>query len=259
MHMLFKRSLQRYGRTPEPETPYNRAGQLWDERIGSARAQAHNWRLIAFGCLGLAATLGAGNLWQSMQSRVTPYVVEVDRLGEARAVAPAIQNYRPTDGEIAWYLARFITEVRSISTDPVLVKKNWLDAYDFTTDRGAIFLNEYARNNDPFADIGQHSVSVQVTSVVRASDSSFQVKWIESAYERGSLASTTRWTAMLTVVMRPPKTADALRRNPLGIFVNAVDWARELDGQPTTPRQPAASPTAPASSAPTPLNGGTNP
>ena len=276
--MLFKRSIQRYGRTPEPDTPYSRAGQLWDERIGSARAQAYNWRLIAFGCLGLAATLGAGNVWQSLQSRVTPYVVEVDRLGEARSVAPAIQNYRPTDGEIAWYLARFITEVRSISTDSVVVKKNWLDAYDFTTDRGAIFLNDYARNNDPFADIGQHSVSVQVTSVVRASDRSFQVKWIESAYERGSLASTTRWTAMLTVVTRPPKTADALRRNPLGIFVNAVDWARELDGQPTTSApqavpatsmapepaptmSPIGIPTAPASTVPAqpPTNGGTNP
>src|SRR3546814_10684557 len=51
--MLFKRAVQRYGRTPTPETPYQRAGQLWDERIGSARVQARNWRLMAFGCLGL--------------------------------------------------------------------------------------------------------------------------------------------------------------------------------------------------------------
>src|SRR5690606_9349031 len=32
--MIFKRSIQRYGRTPEPDTPYSRAGQMWDERIG---------------------------------------------------------------------------------------------------------------------------------------------------------------------------------------------------------------------------------
>ena len=42
----------RYGRTPEPETPYQRAAQAWDERIGSARVQARNWRLMAFGSLG---------------------------------------------------------------------------------------------------------------------------------------------------------------------------------------------------------------
>jgi type IV secretion system protein VirB5 len=27
---------------------------VWDERIGSARVQAKNWRLMAFGCLTLA-------------------------------------------------------------------------------------------------------------------------------------------------------------------------------------------------------------
>ncbi|MDQ1153458.1 type IV secretory pathway TrbF-like protein [Brevundimonas sp. SORGH_AS 993] len=227
--MLFKRSLQRYGRTPAPETPHWRAGQLWDDRIGSARVQARNWRLIAFGCLCLSGGLAASNIWQSMQSRVAPYVVEVDRLGEARSVAPAIQNYKPTDGQIAWHLGRFITDVRSVSTDPVLVKKAWLDAYDFTTDRAALFLNDHARADDPFGQIGQRSVSVQVTSVVRASDRSFQVKWVEQTYERGSLARTERWTAMLTVVIRPPRTADALRRNPLGLFVDAIDWSRELD------------------------------
>lgn len=256
--MIFKRSLQRYGQMPPPETPYQRAGQMWDERIGSSRVQAVNWRLIAFGCLALAGGLAASNVWQSMQSRVAPYVVEVDRMGEARAVAPALQNYKPTDGQIAWHLGRFISNVRSISTDAVLVKKNWLDAYDFATDRTAIFLNEYARTNDPFAGIGERGVAVQITSVVRASDTSFQVKWTESTYERGSLAKTERWTAMLTTVMRPPKTADALRRNPLGLFVNAIDWARELDGAPATPR--AAGPTSiPAPVAATPTSRSANP
>ena len=112
--MRWKRAAQRYGRTPEPETPYQRAGQMWDERIGSARVQARNWRLMAFGGLLLSTGLSAGLLWQSMQSRVVPYVVEVDRLGEARAVAPVGGDYRPTDPQIAWHLARFISNIRSI-------------------------------------------------------------------------------------------------------------------------------------------------
>lgn len=248
--MIFKRSIQRYGQTPAPETPWQCAGQLWDERIGSARVQARNWRLVAFSSLGLTGILIAANVWQSMQSRVASYVVEVDRLGEARSVAPAIQNYRPTDGQIAWHLGRFISNVRSVSTDPVLVKRNWLDAYDFATDRVAIFLNDYARSNDPFAGIGQRSVSVQVTSVVRASDSSFQVKWTESIFERGSLSKTERWTAMLTVIMQPPKTADALRKNPLGLFINAIDWARELDGQPSNQARQAGRAQAPTDNLP---------
>jgi type IV secretory pathway TrbF-like protein len=237
--MRFKRAVQRYGRTPEPETPYQRAGQLWDERIGSARVQAHSWRLMAFAGILLSTGLSGGLVWQSMQSRVVPYVVEVDALGEARAVAPATADYRPTDPQIAWHLSRFISNIRSRSLDAVLMRENWLSAYDFATERGALFLGEYARASNPFADVGTRTVSVQVTSVVRASDSSFQVKWTESHYERGSLASTSRWTAILTVQLRPPRSADMLRRNPLGLYVDAIDWSRELDSPAQTPAAPA--------------------
>ena len=227
--MIFKRAVQRYGRTPRPVTPYQRAGQLWDERIGSARVQARNWRMMAFGCLSLAAGLGGGVLWQSLQSRVVPYVVEVDRLGEPRAVNEATASYNPTDPQIAWHLARFIRDVRGISLDPVMMKQDWLEAYAFTTQRGSQFLGDYARSANPFARIGERTVTVQVTSVVRASDKSFQVKWNETAFERGSVAGRANWTAILTIVTKTPANVEVLRKNPLGIYVDAVDWSRELD------------------------------
>jgi type IV secretory pathway TrbF-like protein len=242
--MRFKRAVQRYGRTPEVETPYQRAGQVWDERIGSARVQARSWRLLAFGCLGVCAGLSGGLLWESLQSRVVPYVVEVDRLGEARAVAPAERAWTPTDAQIAWHLARFVTNVRSVSLDPVLMRENWLSAYDYVTERGARTLGEYARAANPFADVGHRTVSVQVTSVVRASERSFQVKWTETVYERGSAAGTARWTAILTVILKAPKSADTLRKNPLGLYVDAIDWSKELE--PTAPRAPTASAPGPA-------------
>jgi type IV secretion system protein VirB5 len=252
--MKFRRAVQRYGRTGEPVTPYQRAGQLWDERIGSARVQARNWRLMAFGGLLLSTGLSAGLLWQSMQSRVVPYVVEVDSLGEARAVAPVEEGYRPTDPQIAWHLGRFISNIRSVSLDPVLMRQNWLSAYDFVTERGARFLNDYARSAQPFAEVGDRTVSVQVTSVVRASDRSFQVKWIETAYERGTLAGISRWTAILSVEVKPPKSAEDLRKNPLGLLVDGIDWSRELeDAQPPpAARAPAVSP-APAVDSELPL------
>jgi len=227
--MIFKRTQQRYGLTPEPTTPYQRAGQLWDERIGSARVQAKNWRLMSFGSLGLAIAMAGGLIWQSMQSRVTPYVVEVDKLGEVQAVGPASQSYHPTDAEFAWYLARFITDVRSLSSDPVVVRKNWLEAYDYATDHGAVFLNQFAQANDPFKAVGERTVSVQVTSVVRASDSSFQVKWVEQIYEHDALAKTERWTAIVSVITQEPNTAEVLRKNPLGLYVNGLNWSRELE------------------------------
>jgi len=226
--MLFRRPSVRYGRTLEPETPFQKAAQVWDERIGSARVQARNWRLIAFSSLFLAAGLACGLLWQAARGTVTPWVVEIDKLGQAQAVAPAIGDYQPTDPQIAWHLARFIANVRSMSADPVIVRQNWLAAYDFVTDKGAVALNDYARANDPFSKIGKIEVAVEISSVIRASSDSFRVAWIERRYENASLAATEHWTAILTIVINTPHNAEHLRKNPLGIFVNAINWSKEL-------------------------------
>ncbi len=178
------------------------------------------------------------------RAAVVPYVVEIDRLGEAQAVAPAERDFRPTDPQIAWHLARFIADVRSISLDPVLMRENWLSAYDFTTGRGARFLSDYARSADPFGSIGTRTVAAQVTSVVRASERSFEVKWTERAYDRGNLATTQHWTGILSVLVRPPASAETLRKNPLGLYVDAIDWSRELD--PPSEEVPASPSNAPA-------------
>lgn len=225
--MMFRRPSVRYSKTPEPVTPYQKAAQVWDERIGSARVQARNWRLMAFGSLLLSGGLSAALVWQSTQGTITPYVVEVDRLGAAQAVAPATADFRPTDPQIAYHLSRFIENVRQIPADPIVLRQNWLHAYDFTTDKGALALNDYARVNDPFAKVGDTQMSVEVSSVIRASESSFRIAWIERRYANGQLAATERWTAILTIVLQQPRDAERLRKNPLGIFVNAINWSRE--------------------------------
>ena len=225
---LFRRSATHYGKTPQPETPYQRAAQVWDERIGSARVQARNWRYMAFASLILAAGFAGALVWQSARGTVVPWVVQVDALGEAQAVAPASADYEPTDPQIAFHLGRFIEQVRSIPADPIIVRQNWLRAYEFTTDRGAAALNDFARANDPFTRVGRQQIAVEVSSVIRASPGSFRVAWTERHYENGQLSTTERWTAILTVVIQTPRSADRLRANPLGIYVNAISWSREM-------------------------------
>ncbi|GLK63774.1 conjugal transfer protein TrbF [Paracoccus kondratievae] len=225
---FFRRAAPHYGKTPEPETPYQKAAQVWDERIGSARVQAKNWRYMAFGSLILSAGFATALVWQSARGTVVPWVVQVDNLGQAQTVAPAVANYRPSDPQIAFHLGRFIEQVRAIPADPIIVRQNWLRAYDWTTDRGAAALNDHARENDPFAKVGRSQIAVEVSSVIRASPDSFRVAWTEKHYESGQLGATERWTAILTIVIQAPRDAERLRANPLGIYVNAISWSREM-------------------------------
>ncbi|MCW8309204.1 conjugal transfer protein TrbF [Acidiphilium sp. PA] len=231
--MRWRRISSRMSQTETPATPYQRAGQLWDQRIGYARVQAANWRLMAFGCLALATVVTIDDIRAHSRAMVTPFVVEVNHLGAVQAVAPAQAEVQPTDTEVAYFLAQFIERVRGLSVDPVVVRKAWLDAYAQITSHAKPMLDAYARRADPFGRIGKRAITVDVTSVVRASPSSFRVAWVEHPYQDGTALLPEHWTAILTVVIQTPHTEAALRQNPLGIYIDAISWAREVNSVQT--------------------------
>src|SRR3546814_10749572 len=88
----------------------------------------------------------------------------------------------------------------------------------FTTDRGAQALNDYARNNDPFAQVGKVQVAVDVSSVVRASNDSFRVGWTERRYQDGALLETSRWSAILTRSEEHTSELQSLMRISYAVF-----------------------------------------
>lgn len=100
----------------------------------------------------------------------------------------------------------------------------------YTMDKGAVVLNDYARVNDPFTRTGKESVTVQITSVVRASDTSFNVRWTERRYVNGASAGLERWTTVVSIVHQPPRTEACLRKKNLGLYVNAIQVWPYSDG-----------------------------
>lgn len=203
--------------------------QVWDDRIGSARVQARSWRLPSVRSALLRPAHCRDHL--ARRTRIDhPWVVQVDRLGEAQVVAPADVGYMPSDPQVAFHLARFIEYIWAVPDDPIIVRQNWLRAYDFVTDKGALALNDYARTNDPFALIGREQGADrrdQRPSAPRQPASASPGS--SGATATAALPRTSCWTAILTIVVQTPRTPDALRKNPLGIFgFNAINWSKEL-------------------------------
>ena len=62
----------------------------------------------------------------------------------------------------------------------------------------------------------------------RASTDSFELRWTEKTYRNGQFEKAERYTAHLTIVLSPPKTAEALHKNPLGLYVHGVNWSKDL-------------------------------
>ncbi len=228
---MFRRPTVRYGNTPAPETPHHLPRQIWDDRIGSARVQARSWRMAFFGQLLMSAALTAGLLWLAERGSVIPWVVQVDKLGNVQSAGPARINYHPTDPVIARDLSFVIEWLRAVSVDKVDMGANWRRAYEFLTDHEKAALNDVAQHNDPFAKVGKEQVAVEVTSVIRASDQSFRIEWVERHTIDGGQTTAEHWSAIATVVIQPPRKPDGetLNDNPLGIYIDALNWSKELD------------------------------
>jgi type IV secretion system protein VirB5 len=205
-------------------TPYQRAGQVWDERMGLSLAHARNWRRLAFANLALAAFLGAGWWAQAARTTVKPFVVEVSDWGETQKITAIGGRYEPTEAQVGHMLAGWIRDVRSKSIDPVVIRQNWLRAYDLVTPKAASFLNDWAQAHDPFAEAGREAISVEVLNVVRRTERTYDLQWRETRFVNGQQAGQARWRALITTTLQPPKTEAELMKNPLGLKIEDVSW-----------------------------------
>jgi type IV secretion system protein VirB5 len=228
MPTAFRRAQERYGDSTPVETPYHRAGQVHDDRDGAKLVQARNWRLMAFACTGLAALALGAYIYERQDTRIATYVVPIDRYGRPGRIEPADRVYAPSQAETGYFVADFVTLVRSKSTDPIVLRQNWTRAYGFVSGEAKASLSQYAREHDPFARVGQEAATVEIVSVLPRSAATYQVQWRETLYDQGVALPAQRWTGLFTVTRSPPRDEAQLRANPLGVFITAFQWSRDL-------------------------------
>ncbi|MCZ7618390.1 MAG: conjugal transfer protein TrbF [Myxococcota bacterium] len=213
-----------------PENPYLAARLEWNERYhGFVRAK-RNWQVIALVALIVNAMLGLGILWQASQSRVTPYVIEVDELAQTLVIGPA-EKARTADPRLVRYqVAEFIRKVRSIVADGAAEKQILDSAYAHASGAAMQFLNDHFQEHNPFLRMQERTVSVEVTSVLPLPTSdSWQIQWTETHRGLdGAVLVRERWQALVSVEVRPSNTPEQIEQNPLGLYVTNIQWTKQL-------------------------------
>jgi type IV secretory pathway TrbF-like protein len=211
------------------DTPYRRARQEWDARMGSALVHAKNWRLATFVSMAAVVLMAGGMIYLGALPKAVPHIIEVDRLGAAVYHGPVGQaDYVPSDAVVSYHLRRFITDTREISSDLAVLKSNWLDAYTLLTPRGGNMLSAFVEKpeNDPFRRVADERVTVEILSCVRAAGDTWQIDWRESSWDKNGalLGAPVTWRAMLRTLLAPPKTAEAMKKNPIGLYIDELHW-----------------------------------
>ena len=182
---------------------------------------------------------------QQTVRRPKPVVAEVEKMQRAGRIEDAassierisgefeVMNVRvaggrwtPTQAQIAYHLGHFVNLVRSLPTDGVVLRQNWVDAYKVLTPTAAAQLTEIARIDDPFLSLGHVGRTVHVRSIIQRSDHAYEVSWVERETNATGTPDGEAYSGIFTVDTRTPHDADEIANNPLGLFITDFSWSR---------------------------------
>jgi type IV secretion system protein VirB5 len=215
----------------QPQNPYLAARREWNERYGDYIARAQAWRLTALLALCLALIAVAGLAYLAAQNRVIPYIVAVDKLEAPVAVSYADRALPADTRIIRAMLARFIVNLRSVYADATAQRRAIEDVYALLSaaDPATHRINSYYREHHPFDRARTETVSVEIKSVLPLSDRTWQSEWEEILHSRGG-EETKRlhMLAAVTIALAPPKDEVTLLRNPIGLYVQQMNWSQQM-------------------------------
>lgn len=215
--------------TPALETPYLKAQQVWDARLGGIHAQMRQWRIIAFALLVLCGLLGVSLMIAVNAPKTSVYVAEVKASGQVVNVTPLSRTYNPEQAQVEYFLSQFIQSIRSLPLDPVVAKQNWLKAYAFLSPRGSALLTSLMRTDNPLNQLGKQTTTVTISSVNPLSPTTYDIDWTETAIgPNGQTLSQKNYAGVFTVSISAPKTESQVLSNPLGIYIDNLHWSSHI-------------------------------
>ncbi len=213
----------------DQDSPFLRARLEWNDRFHGMARDKRNWQIVASALLFVNTLLVAALTWLSMQSSVVPYVIEVDEVGQVQAFGPAEQLRRSDERVIRYQLAMILRDLRTVVSDSEAQKELLNRAYAFARGPAVSFLNEHFQEHNPFAIARTERIGVEVKSLLRLSEDTWQLQWLErSSGLLGRQAQTENWQAVVTVELDPPDDVRRILTNPLGLYVSEISWTPTL-------------------------------
>ena len=225
-------------RQGENENPYLAARRTWNDQSAANVANRQMWQLLGILALMIALAGVGGMIYIGSQSKFVPYVVEVDKLGQAVAVTPAQRAGAADPRVVHATVASFISDIRMVSPDIALQRKAVFRAYSMlsSNDPATAKANEWlngSEDSSPFKRAEKETVSIEIASVIPQTPETWQVDLVETTRDRQGVVKgqPVRMRALVTVYIvatTPQTTEEQVRNNPLGIYVRDFSWSKQV-------------------------------
>ncbi len=219
------------------ENPYLAARRSWNDHVGAVMTSRQTWQVMGILCLMIALASVGGIIHIGSQSKFIPYIIEVDKLGQALAVSPAQLIATPDQRVVHSAVASFINDARIVTPDIALQRKavfrvySMLSANDPATAKANQWFNG-TEESSPFTRATKETVGIEIHSVIPQTPDTWQVDWIEIVNDRQGIVQgePSRMRALVTVYTipsTPQTTEEQVRMNPLGIYVRDFSWSKQ--------------------------------
>lgn len=209
---------------------FSRAKGVYLDRYGTLSGAVRRWQGMAFLSTAVSLVCVISLAALALQSKVVPYIVQVDQHGYEILVGPAEDTSSVDHRIITAQLARFFRELRTVLSDPNAQKAivSHVMASVASGSSAAHKTVQFYQDRDPL-EIGKTgTIECEVASVLPLSKDTWQVEWMERRFEQGALAHAGHFKAVATVDVSPTRKLSDVMENPLGVYV--IDYAMtELD------------------------------
>lgn len=223
-------------RSGENDNPYLAARRTWNDHVGGVVAARRMWQMFGLLCLLIVLAAVGGIIHVGSQSKFVPYVVEVDKLGQAVAVTRAERSLPVDPRVIKAQVAAFVSNSRMVTPDVALQRKAVFQVYSMLApnDAGTTKMNEYLNGTDdsnPFKRAATTTVSVEISAVLQQTAETWQVDWVETVRDRQGVIKEPPYhmralVTVYTVETTPSTTEEQIRNNPMGIYVRDFSWSK---------------------------------
>ncbi|MBN2769049.1 MAG: conjugal transfer protein TrbF [Campylobacterales bacterium] len=213
-------------------TAYFDGRREWNERFGGSIKAAHTWKIVALISLIIAAVSVSGLAYMAGQNKLIPYIVEVDKLGGSVATHQVQQIAYNNPKVIKYNLAEFISNFKTIYSDPKVQKETILKSYRYLTPSYSSFniVNNYFKDNSPFSRLEKEIVNVKMDSIVPINENTYQLDWHEEVFDKkGNKLRTDYFRASATILIVPPKTEEEIFRNPIGMYITDFNFSQIIN------------------------------
>ena len=209
---------------------YLAARREWLERYGDYIAQAKNWRMAAFGAIGIAALFGAGMVYEADRMHVVPYVIEVNHLGQSVHLAQEIQAGTYDMPVVRHVIAHWVRDVRERIPAVAAEKEIYTSTYSLVSGKESPRLTTYYDAHNPYSNFTKNEGgrTVNINSILpigqtTAKGGSLQVQWTETQYNSdGAPEWHKAYEGVVTYSITPPSSNPAvLKADPFGIVIQS--------------------------------------